>query len=162
MLSALISQNKSITPQLRNSLGITFYLNWEMSTFGGPCFCLPSSRVLGQVQVRQVGSRSRAKKTRCQLKKQFHEENSQMSQLEIPSVLVFEISHLNFDLQCLWHIDFSFWVDCSSSEGFSSGLWNYSYRNESAFSFNVMTLIEHNGNAAWNCLNMLDSPRFCW
>ena len=34
----------------------------EMSTFSGPCFCLPASRVLGQVQVRQVVSRSRAKK----------------------------------------------------------------------------------------------------
>ena len=35
-----------------------------MSTFLGPCFCLPSSRVLGpSFQIRQVGSCSRARKT---------------------------------------------------------------------------------------------------
>ena len=67
MFAKLMNQNKSITSQLPNSPGIILNLNWEMSTFGGPWFCLPSSRVLGQVQVRQVGSRSRTKKTRCQL-----------------------------------------------------------------------------------------------
>ena len=42
LFSELISQKKSITSQLRNSPKINFHLNWEMSTFGGPCFCLPS------------------------------------------------------------------------------------------------------------------------
>ena len=57
MFSEMIRQNWSITSRQRNFTGTIFYLNWVMSTFGGPCFCLPSSRVLGQVQVRQVACR---------------------------------------------------------------------------------------------------------
>ena len=56
-----------------------FYPNWERryQLFGGPCFCLLSSHMLGQVQVRQVGSRSRAKNdTRCQLNISIFEEES--------------------------------------------------------------------------------------
>ena len=63
MFSEEKSINKSIASQLRTSPEISFYLDREMSTFWGPCFCLLSSCVLGQVQVRQVGSRSRANKT---------------------------------------------------------------------------------------------------
>ena len=67
MLLRLIGKHMSFSTSSGNSSGRNFYLNSEMSGVWGPCFCPPSSRVLGQVQVRQVGSHSRAQKTRCQL-----------------------------------------------------------------------------------------------
>ena len=42
----------SITSQLRNSPRIHFYLNWEMSTFWGACFCLPPLVCLAKFKFR--------------------------------------------------------------------------------------------------------------